>query len=80
MEQRYSTNNIFKPKNTTAMADKNKKKPKTHDDLQGFDIRINEFGEIVSSYSVEKLNEFLNKNVEDKKLKDRKDLSLGEEE
>jgi len=74
------------------MADKNKKnpakqvhdrkgtKPKTHDDLQGFDIRINEFGEIVSSYSVEKLNEFLNKNVEDKKLKDRKDLNLGEEE
>ena len=62
------------------MADKNKKKPKTHDDLKGFDIRINEFGEIVSSYSVEKLNEFLNKNVEDKKLKDRKDLNLGEEE
>lgn len=62
------------------MADKNKKKPKTHDDLKGFDIRINEFGEIVSSYSVEKLNEFLNKNVEDKKLKDRDDLELGEEE
>lgn len=62
------------------MTDKNKKKPKIHDDLQGFDIRINEFGEIVSSYSVEKLNDFLNKNVEDKKLKDRKDLSLGEEE
>lgn len=62
------------------MADKNKKEPKTHNDLKGFDIQINEFGEIVSSYSVEKLNEFLNKNVEDKKLKDRTDLDLGEEE
>lgn len=55
-------------------------KPQTHDDLKGFDIRINEFGEIVSSYSVEKLNEFLNKNVEDKKLKDRSDWNLEEEE
>lgn len=62
------------------MADKNKKKPKTHDDLKGFDIRINEFGEIVSSYSVEKLNEFLNKNVEDKKLKDRTNLKGATDE
>jgi hypothetical protein len=56
------------------MSDKNKKKPQTHEDLKGFDIRINEFGEIVSSYSVEELNEFLNDKVEDKKLKDRTDL------
>jgi len=57
------------------MADDNKKKkdPKTHDDLKGFDIKINEFGEIVSSYSVEKLNSFLDVNVEDKKLKERDD-------
>ena len=60
------------------MTDKNKKKPKTHKDLKGFDIRINEFGEIVSSYSVEELNEFLNDKVEDKKLKDRKDLEEEE--
>jgi hypothetical protein len=57
------------------MADNNKnnKDPKTHDDLKGFDIKINEFGEIVSSYSVEKLNSFLDENVEDKKLKERED-------
>ena len=52
------------------MSDKKKKEPKTHKDLEGFDIRINEFGEIVSSYSVDKLNSFLNENVDDKKLKD----------
>lgn len=58
------------------MSDKNQKNPKTHDDLKGFDIKINEFGEIISSYSVDKLNGFLNENVEDKKLKDREDLNL----
>lgn len=61
------------------MSDKNQKNPKMHDDLKGFDIKINEFGEIISSYSVDKLNGFLNENVEDKKLKDREDLDFNEE-
>ena len=60
------------------MSDKNQDNPKTHDDLKGFDIKINEFGEIISSYSVDKLNGFLNDNVEDKKLKDREDLNRKE--
>lgn len=47
--------------------------PKVHKDLEGFKIKINEFGEITTSYDVEKLNEFLNENVEDKKLKNRKE-------
>jgi hypothetical protein len=56
-----------------------KKKPKkggpeVHDELKGFDIKINEFGEITSNFEVDKLNEFLNENVEDKKLKGRDDL------
>ena len=55
------------------MADKKKKDPEIHDDLKGFDIKINEFGEIVSSYSVDKLNSFLDDNVDDKKLKDREE-------
>lgn len=41
--------------------------------LQDFDIFINSFGEIISNYDVDKINNFLNKNVEDKKLKNRKD-------
>ena len=44
-------------------------KPKVNPDLEGFDIRINSFGEIVSSFDIDKLNEFLNKNVDDKKLR-----------
>lgn len=50
-----------------------KGKPEVHDDLKGFDIKINEFGEIVSNVKVDRLNEFLDENVEDKKLVDRED-------
>jgi len=49
-------------------------KPQVHDDLQGFEMKINEFGQIITNTPIEKLNHFLNKNVEDKKLKDREDL------
>lgn len=49
-------------------------KPQVHEDLEGFELKINEFGEIRSNMDIEKLNKFLNKNVEDKKLKDRDDI------
>ena len=45
--------------------------PEAHKDLKGFDIRINDLGEIVSTYSVDKLNDFLDENVVDKKLDKR---------
>jgi hypothetical protein len=48
-----------------------KKKPRVHKDLQGFEVSVNQFGELNSSMSIDKINEFLNKNVEDKKLTDR---------
>ena len=48
----------------------NKKTPEVHEDLKGFNININEFGEVSSSIQVDKINEFLNENVEDKKLKE----------
>jgi len=47
------------------------KSPKVHPQLKGFDITINEFGELVRTHSPEELNKFLNKKVVDKKLKDR---------
>lgn len=64
------------------MAKKKKKDtdPKVHEDLKGFKMDINSFGEISSSFSIDKINEFLNKNVEDKKLKDRDDLDTSEDE
>ncbi len=48
-------------------------KPKVHEDLEGFEMKINEFGQIRTNMDVSKINEFLNKNVEDKKFKERDD-------
>ena len=50
-----------------------KGKPEVHEELKGFDIKINEFGEIVSNFPIDKLNEFLDENVEDKKLKEKEE-------
>jgi hypothetical protein len=48
-------------------------KPKVHKDLQGFEVSIDQFGEIRSNMNIEKINEFLNTNVDDKKLAERDD-------
>lgn len=52
---------------------KKKRKPKVHKDLQGFEVSINQFGELHANMDIEKINEFLNKNVDDKKLAERDD-------
>lgn len=54
--------------------DKKNAQPKVHPDLDGFQISIDKFGQIQSSLPIEKLNEFLNKNVDDKKLRHRDDI------
>ncbi len=43
--------------------------PKVHKDLEGFDIKIDKFGEIKGSLTIDKINTFLDKNLDDKKLK-----------
>lgn len=57
------------------MAKKTKKKetPRVNEELEGFNMNINSFGEISSSFSIDRINEFLNKNVDDKKLRDREE-------
>ncbi|GIV39457.1 MAG: hypothetical protein KatS3mg033_1257 [Thermonema sp.] len=57
---------------------KDKGKPRVHPELEGFDITINSFGEINSTYDIDKINEFLNRKVKDKKLKDRDDLPFNQ--
>jgi hypothetical protein len=54
--------------------------PEAHDELKGFDIRINEFGQIRSTLPIDRLNDFLNENLQDKKLKDLDGKGSGEEE
>ncbi|MEM8528727.1 MAG: hypothetical protein AAGG68_29095 [Bacteroidota bacterium] len=51
--------------------DKKKTDPEVHESLKGFNININEFGEVSSSIQVDQINEFLNENVADKKLKEQ---------
>ena len=50
------------------------KAPKVHPDLEGFEIKVNSFGQLETNFDIEKINEFLNKNVDDKKLRDRDDV------
>ena len=54
-------------------------KPKVAKELDGMEVNIDSFGEIQNSLSIDKINEFLNKNVDDKKLRDRDDLEQPEE-
>lgn len=62
------------------MAKKKKKKkkemPKVSPELEGFNIKVDSFGEIKSSFNIDKINDFLNKSVDDKKLRDREDLEF----
>jgi hypothetical protein len=44
------------------------KKAKVHPDLNDFDVSVTEFGEIEGSLDIDEINQFLNNNVEDKKL------------
>jgi len=54
--------------------------PEVHEDLQGFDIKINKLGEIKGNFDIDTLNAFLNREVEDKKLKHLKGSKEEEEE
>lgn len=58
---------------------KNNKIAKVHEDLGSLDLRINEFGELVSNIDMDKVNAFLTKNVPDKKLMNRNDDAYQQE-
>lgn len=49
------------------------KKAKVHSELDGLDITINEFGEIKTNYDINRINDFLNEKVKDKKLIEREE-------
>ena len=48
-------------------------KPKVHKELSGFEISIDQFGELKSNMNIEKINSFLDKNVDDKKLLEKEE-------
>lgn len=53
--------------------------PEVHKDLDGLDVTVNQFGEIKTTLDYDKINSFLNDNVDDKKLKGREDIDDEEE-
>jgi hypothetical protein len=57
-----------KPGRNTAKKATQEKKAKVNQELAGFEIGINTFGEISSNFSVERINAFLNAHVPDKRL------------
>ena len=59
--------------------DKKDQSPSVNPELKGIDVKIDTFGEIKTSFDIDKINAFLNKEVEDKKLKDRDDLDFIKE-
>ena len=56
------------------MTKSKKQKPKVNPKLEGYEIQIDSLGEIKSSFDIDKINKFLDEEVEDKKLVDRDDL------
>jgi hypothetical protein len=63
-----------RPAGSPEKPDAGEPKPRVHKELEGFNIQINSFGEISNSYDIDKINQFLNKTVDDKKLRHRADL------
>lgn len=45
-----------------------KKQPDVNKELKGLNITINTFGEIQSTFDIDKINDFLDTHVQDKKL------------
>jgi len=52
------------------------RKPRVHKNLAGLEVSIDPFGEIKTSMNIEKINEFLNEHVEDKKLTEQREHEL----
>ena len=50
-----------------------KRKPRVHSQLDGFEVSVDQFGELQSNMPIEKINQFLDENVDDKKLEEREE-------
>lgn len=55
---------------------KKEEESKVNPELKGLDIRVNELGEIEANISIEKLNDFLDRNVKDRKLEEKKEKEI----
>jgi hypothetical protein len=58
---------------------KTSKKPKVHKELKGLEMSIDSFGEIKTTLNIENINAFLDKHVDDKKLREKEEKELAKE-
>ena len=63
------------PAGQAGKVSKKQGKARVHRDLDGLEVSINQFGELKTNMNIEKINEFLNQNVDDKKLEERNDYA-----
>lgn len=57
---------------------KPKKPTKKKTSIDKFDMGINEFGELTTTVTLDKINNFLNENVADKKLTEKEEKERAE--
>lgn len=57
---------------------KPKKSTKKPTKIDKFDMGINEFGELTTTINLDKINDFLNQNVSDKKLSEKEEKEKAE--
>ena len=60
---------MAKKKKTTALKST---RPSFHERLEGFDIKVNSFGEMESTFEIDKLNQFLNEAAKEKSSEKKK--------
>lgn len=58
---------------STSKSSKKQGKPRVHKELSGFEVSIDQFGELKSNMKIEQINSFLDKNVDDKKLLEKEE-------
>ncbi len=59
------------------MAFKHSTKQQTGEKFPTFDIKLNSFGELITSLKMEEINEFLNKTVVDKKINNSREITTS---
>ncbi|WP_448520229.1 hypothetical protein [Rhodoflexus sp.] len=59
------------PKKISKKPTEEQAKPKVNKALEGFEISINSFGEIVSTKSIDEINRFLDEHLPDRKITKR---------
>jgi hypothetical protein len=64
---------MAKKEASSGKASKKQAKPRVHKELSGFEVSIDQFGELKTNMNIEKINSFLDKNVDDKKLLEKEE-------